>query len=126
MSTEPLSVERPRQVAPPGPRRAPTPAPSSADRIVRTQNRAATRAAETASPWWFSAPKVLLTCGRVAFLPFTLAVKVAELAMATVILGIVAVGGAWYLGYITDKNVVDALKPVGDRLLAMVQGAGLL
>lgn len=92
----------------------------------RQHRRSVEKLREAQAPWYFSAPKVLLACFRVAFAPFNLLVKVAELLVALVVLGIVAVIAAWYLGYITDADVIAAMKPIGDRLLQMVQSAGML
>lgn len=125
MSVEAVTPERPAQrsaatAARPRPRVEPV-QPSD-----RSRRQAADRVREAQSPWYFSAPKVLLACAKLTFAPFALLVKVAELCMALVVIGIVVVGAAWYLGYITDTEVMGALKPLGDRLLGMVQAAGLL
>ena len=125
MSVEAASPERaaPRVAAPAARQRPRVEPVQSADRGRR---QAVDRLREAQSPWYFDVPRVLMACLRLSFAPFALLVKLAELCTSLIVLGIVAIGAAWYLGYITDADVIEAVKPLGDRLLSMVQSAGLL
>lgn len=118
--------ERPRQPAPPvtpPKRQAESPV---AQALVRQSQKVSIRAAETARPWYFAAPAVFMGCMKVVFFPIVAAIRAAEFLMAAVVLSIFGAAGGWYLGKITDQQVMDVLQPLGDRLLAMVQSAGLL
>lgn len=66
------------------------------------------------------------TCFALAIAPLRLLVMVAELVMAAVVLGIAGAIGAWWLGWVTDAQVLDIARPVGERLMAMVQSLGYL
>lgn len=72
-------------------------------------------------PWWTEALPVFAACARVAAAPLNIAIKIAEGAVACAVLGVLVLGYAWYSGRISDKDVVAALKPVGQRILVMVQ-----
>lgn len=128
MTAELRPVERDRPV-PQAPRRQP-PAPQVvAVQAVRERPAAAsprrrpqaTVAQESLQPWWFAVPAVLLACLRWAVMPIHVAVRAAEAAVAIAILAILGTVGAWWLGHVSDQQVVAALKPVGERILAMVQ-----
>ena len=66
------------------------------------------------------------TCFALAIAPLRLLVMVAELVMAAVVLGIAGAIGAWWLGWVTDAQVLDIARPLGERLMAMVQSLGYL
>jgi hypothetical protein len=120
-------VDRPMAPPPAAARRA---RPAAAVEAGRRQaaadpaGAAAARILSGARPWWFSAPGVMLACANVVLAPVRLAVQVAEAAVALALLAALGVIGAWYLGYVADKDVVAALKPLGQRILAMAQSAG--
>lgn len=100
--------------------RAPTVPPERA----RPARRTAVREPET--PWVFSAPRILMACIKVALAPLHLVVLLSELVMAALILGVVALAAGWWLGFVTDAQVLDAVRPIGERLLSMVQSLGYL
>lgn len=77
-------------------------------------------------PWWMLAGPVLKACFGVAIAPLRLLVMIAELVMAAVVLGIAGAIGAWWLGWITDAQVLDIARPLGERLMAMVQSLGYM
>lgn len=105
-------------------RSAQTPAERALGEIARRQQQGADRIRAVARPWYFDAPKVALACAKVALAPLHLAIKVAEAAVALALLAAVGVVVAWHQGYIADKDVVAALRPLGQRILAMVQSSG--
>lgn len=74
-----------------------------------------------ARPWWYDAPSVLLGCARVIRAPFRILADVAELAVSLAVLATIALGAAWYTGHVKDEDVVAALRPVGTKILGMVQ-----
>jgi hypothetical protein len=107
------------------PARAAAPGAAAAlDALARSAASSDAHARSNARPWWFAAPAVALGCARVAAAPLVAVVRLAEAAVAIALLAALGVAAAWHLGYIADKEVVAALKPVGQRLLAMVQSAG--
>lgn len=108
------------------PRRTQPAAPAAVRREAAADpaGAAAARVLAGARPWWFSAPGVMIACANVVLAPLRLAVQVAEAAVALALLAALGVVGAWYLGYVADKDVVAALKPLGQRILAMAQSAG--
>ena len=67
-----------------------------------------------------------MACAKVALFPLTVVTKVAELCMAALVLGIAGAGFLWWSGRITDAQVMEMLRPLGDRILAMVQSSGML
>lgn len=73
-------------------------------------------------PWWYPAGAVFSWGLKAALFPLNVVVKAAELVMAAVVMAIVATAAGWYFGYIDDRTVVDALMPIGQRLLSMAQG----
>ena len=115
---------------------APAPRAQPAAPVARTAPRAtasppadaegaaAARILAGARPWWFAFPGVMLTCANVVLAPLRLAVQVAEAAVALALLAAVGLVLAWHFGYVADRDVVAALRPVGQRILAMVQSAG--
>jgi len=107
----------------PAPQAVP-PAAAALAAVASAQEGAAAHARAHARPWWFDAPAVAMGCARVAAAPFVAVVRVAEAAVAVALLAALATAFAWHQGYVTDKDVVAALKPVGQRVLAMVQSAG--
>lgn len=125
MTTEPLPRDPAKPAAPRAPA-APKRAPRPEVRPLRTQRQRSLDIAEVGRPWFFAAPSIMVWCAKIAFLPFNMAVKIAELVLAGVILGIVGIAAAWYFHLLSDQEVMLALKPVGDRLLQMVQAAGVL
>ena len=109
------------------PARQPRPAPGvaeSLDGIARGTVLGADQVRAAARPWWFEAPSVAMTCAKVAVAPFVAIVRLAEAAVAMALFAVVAVAFAWHQGYIADKDVVATLKPVGQRILAMIQASG--
>ncbi len=74
-----------------------------------------------ARPWWYDAPPVAMGCLRIIVAPFRFVVDVAEAAVSVAVLAVLVVVGAWYTGHIKDEDVVAALKPVGTKVLSMVQ-----
>lgn len=74
-----------------------------------------------ARPWWYAAPAVLLGCAMVIRAPFRILADVAELAVSLAVLAALGLGAAWYTGHVKDEDVVAALRPVGAKILGMVQ-----
>lgn len=66
------------------------------------------------------------TCFLVAIAPLRAAVMIAELIMAAIVLGIAATVGGWWMGWITDAQVLEIARPVGDRLMSIIQSLGYL
>ena len=103
--------------------RAPrVPVPKAVDRVRETS--AVGDLGSWARPWYFDAPRVLLTCFQVTLAPLGLAIRAAEAAVSLAVLAVIGVGAGWYVGMITDQDVIQHLRPVGQRILAMVQQAG--
>lgn len=103
--------------------RAPrVPAPKAVGRIRETA--AVGDLGAWARPWYFDTPRVLLTCVQVTLAPLGLAIRAAEAAVSLAVLAVIGVGAGWYMGMITDQDVVQHLRPIGQRILAMVQQAG--
>ncbi|MBY3155524.1 hypothetical protein HFO56_24665 [Rhizobium laguerreae] len=101
------------------PRPAKTPARSSArndlDRIEATGN-----------PWWAQAPSVAMTCLTVTVIPLKLLALAADTAVSVCFLAVFGSVGLWYIGYIPDQTVAEVLGSVGQRLLGILEGTGLL
>ena len=110
----------------PRPRQAESPVERALGAIETAQLRSADRIRAVARPWYFDVPRVALGCAKVALAPLLVAIKLAEAAVALALLVALGAVVAWHQGYIADKDVVAALKPLGQRLLAMVQSAGTL
>ncbi len=79
---------------------------------------------ERGRPWYFDAPAVLYACARLSLLPFNIVVRAAEAAVALAVLGLIGVIYGWYAGMIHDQDVIAVLRPVGQRILAMIQQSG--
>jgi hypothetical protein len=79
-----------------------------------------------ATPWWTQLPTVAMMCFTVSVAPFKLLALVADTAVSLCFLAIFGAVGLWYLGYIPDQTVANALGSVGTRLLAILEGTGLL
>lgn len=103
----------------------PSPAEKALGDIARRQEVAADRVRAAGRPWYFDAPGVALACAKVALAPLLLLVKMAEAAVALALLAAIGAVVAWHQGYIADKDVVAALRPLGQRILAMVQSGGM-
>lgn len=111
----PQAVQAARRPLPPGePKRMP--AQPEARRAPQSPPKA----------WWFAFPAVMKACFKVATAPIHLAIMMAELIMAGLVLGVAGVIGAWWFGWITDEQILAAAKPVGDRLMVMIQSLGYL
>lgn len=126
MTTPDLSVEPKQQPvrhqASQQPRRPARPSPA-----VRPLLSSDTRiAVGSSSPWWFRIPAVVAACFKVAMAPLHLVVLASELVMAALVLGIAGTIGAWWLGWITDAQILAVAKPLGDRLMAIIQSLGYL
>lgn len=80
----------------------------------------------TGSPWWANAPSVAMTCLTVAVAPFKLLALAADTAVSLCFLAVFGAVGLWYTGYIPDQTVADILGSVGERLLSILEGTGLL
>jgi hypothetical protein len=105
------------------------PAPRAPRVVAKTVDRVREASAigdlgSWAKPWYFDAPRVLLTCFQVTLAPLGLAIRAAEAAVSLAVLAVIGVGAGWYMGMITDQDVIQHLRPVGQRILAMVQQAG--
>ena len=77
----------------------------------------------SATPWWWLAPSIIRGLIAVGTLPFKFLIGLAEVALAVAVMGIVGTVSAWYLGYIPDEQVIQTLRPVGDRLISIVTGS---
>jgi hypothetical protein len=128
-----LSADPGQRPAPPSPAPAPAPRAAPSRAVPRpasahpsegadAHGAAAARILAAARPWWFAFPGVMIACANVVLMP--LVVQVAEAAVALALLAALGLVLAWHLGYVADRDVVAALKPVGQRILAMVQSAG--
>lgn len=74
-------------------------------------------------PWWAAAPTVASLCATLALLPFRALAVVAETVLAVATLALVGGVAAWYVGWLDDATVAQALRPVGERLLAIATDA---
>lgn len=127
VTTEP-PAQRPRPASPQV-RRKPEQPPAPARRappVRQPQAWSGSEPAWDAKPWWFSIPAVVKGCFKVVFFPVTLAIIVSELVMAALILGVAGVAAGWWLGFLTDAQIIEVARPVGERILAMVQSLGYL
>ena len=93
-------------------------------KVRRNESAAADAVRERGRPWYFEAPSIFAWCIQAALAPFNLAVRLAEGLVAFALLGAMALVCAWWQGLITDHDVIAYLRPVGQRLLAMVQQSG--
>ena len=103
----------------------PSPAERALGDVARRQEVTADRTRAVTRPWYFDAPGVAVACARVVLAPLLLMIKLAEAAVALALLAAIGVVVAWHQGYIADKDVVAALRPLGQRILAMVQSGGM-
>ncbi|AOG02781.1 hypothetical protein [Bosea sp. RAC05] len=79
---------------------------------------------ERGRPWYFDAPSVLQACARITLLPFSIVIRAAEAAVALAVLGLIGIAYGWYSGLIHDQDVIVFLRPIGQRILAMIQQSG--
>jgi ABC-type multidrug transport system permease subunit len=102
-----------------------------AQRQVRPQQRSTARAdlnrIESAGvPWWFHSLAVFKTCAAVAVAPFRIAAGFAEAAVNVTFVVVFGSIGLWLAGYIPDAAVSALVNALGTRVLAILQGSGLL
>lgn len=105
--------------------------PSQAPRPAKTPARSSARndldrIEATGTPWWAHAPSVAMTCATVIAAPFRALALVADTAVSLCFLAVLGSVGLWYAGYIPDQTVAQILGSVGERLLAILEGTGLL
>jgi hypothetical protein len=67
-----------------------------------------------------------MTCLTVIAAPFKALAIVADTAVSLCFLAVFGALGLWYTGYIPDEEVAQVLGAVGQRLLAILEGTGLL
>jgi hypothetical protein len=67
-----------------------------------------------------------MTCLTVASPPLKLNALAADTAVSLCFLAVFGSVGLWYAGYIPDQTVADILGSIGERLLAILEGTGLL
>ena len=90
------------------------------------QSGAADAVLERGRPWYFDAPSVFYACARISLFPFSLVIRVAEAAVALAVCALLALIYGWYSGMILDRDVVAFLRPIGQRILAMIQQSGAM
>lgn len=84
------------------------------------------RIESTGNPWWTQAPSVAMACFSVAMAPFRFLALAADTAVSLSFIAVFGAVGLWYTGYIPDQTVADILGNLGGRLLAILEGSGLL
>nr|WP_250807211.1 hypothetical protein [Neorhizobium tomejilense] len=82
---------------------------------------------ETAStPWWANTPSVAMNCLSIAAVPFNFLSRAASTAVDLCFLAVVATVALWWTGHIPQETVVSVLGDVGQRILGILEGSGLL
>lgn len=77
-------------------------------------------------PWWAEAFSVAVICGKIMYMPVRIIGDLANALVAITFVGVFAVVGMVFGGYIPDEVIVKYLTMVGDRVLSLVQTSGLL
>ena len=96
-------------------------ATAALDALAAAQQDTAAIVRRQTKPWWMEAVPIALKCAEIVQFPVRAAIGLAEAAVSFAVLAVIGVGVAWYSGAISDKDVSAALKPLGQRILAIVQ-----
>lgn len=84
------------------------------------------RLQEASTPWWAHSFDVLFKCLSLALLPFRMAVLAAEALVAFAFAALIVAAYLWYQGTIPDTVVASFLGSLGERLLGIIEAAGIM
>jgi hypothetical protein len=99
----------------------PSPASIALDGIATRQHQATEVARRQSGTWWLLAPAVFAWCLHAVQAPVKLFNLMVETAVSMAVVSVVVTGFFIYTGDIPQEQVAGFLKPIGKKIVDMVQ-----
>jgi hypothetical protein len=101
----------------------PSPAAIALDALADRQHAATEVVRRQTSPWWMAAPAIFAYCLHLVETPIRLFNLAVETAVSLAVVAVVWLCFLIYAGDIPQEKVVGFLKPVGKKVVDMMQSS---